>query len=288
MKTILKLGTVFGAVTLLSACAGNYDVSGVSMMANKGDAFATALQKRYIERAEFEVNEGDWISVSFFNGRAKMAAMGDVPAPQMVADRRLKVDGDAISLASTSLSSALLTRAPQDAPDACARAQTWLEHWMEQAEEGHQPDDIATARSGFEKAMPDCTAQVASSMPVKKAMPMMEVVSVPDPVVVYFTFDSFDLSSANMDLIRRAAKEAMAARVKRVVLIGHADRSGSKTYNEGLSRARVIAVGNALMQAGVARKMVKKSFAGETSPQVGTKDGVRERMNRRVEMVFER
>ena len=282
MKTVMKVSAVLGAVAMLSACAGNYDVAGVTAMGDQGDAFASALHKRYVERAEFEVKEGDWQSVSFFNTRAEMAAMGNAPAVQMPSDRALKVDADAIAQAYTALSAALKTNAPQVAPDACALSQTWFEHWMEQAEEGHQADHVAMMRAGYEKAIPDCTGHMA--MPMAKEMPM----ALPEPFIVYFTHDSYDLSSANMDLIKRAAAAAKASKATRLVLIGHTDRSGSSEYNQGLSRARVVAVGNALMESGVARKMVTKSSAGETSPQVMTDDGKRERMNRRVEVVFER
>ena len=47
-------------------------------------------------------------------------------------------------------------------------------------------------------------------------------------------------------------------------------------------RARVIAVGNAIMEAGISRKMVRKSYLGEEEPAVRTSDGKRESMNRRV------
>lgn len=277
MKTVLKTSALIGAMAMLTACAANYDVAGVSAMADKGNAFASALHKRYVERADFEMSEGDWASVDFFNSRGEMAATGNAPAVQMPSERKLKVDVDAIGSAYSTLTAALKTNAPQAAPDACARAQTWLEHWMEQSEEGHQADDIATARGGFEKAMPECQG----TMP-------MAMTPLPEPFIVYFTHDSFGLSSANLDLIKRAAAAAKASKTTRLVLIGHADRSGSSDYNVGLSRARVVAVGNALMVEGISRKMVTKSSAGETSPQVTTEDGMRERMNRRVEVVFER
>ncbi|HEY9081003.1 OmpA family protein [Magnetovibrio sp.] len=284
MKTIFKASAMLGAVAMLSACAANYDVAGVSAMGDQGDAFASALHKRYIERAEFEIKEGDWRSVSFFNTRAEMAAMGNAPAVQMPSDRKIKADGDAINSAYNALSAALKTNAPKVAPDACALAQTWFEHWMEQAEEGHQTDHIAMMRAGYEKAIPDCAGDMAMPAPMPKAMPA----ALPEPFIVYFTHDSADLSSANVDLIKRAAEAAKAAKVARVVLIGHADRSGSNAYNEALSRKRVEAVSKALMDEGVMGSMMTTSFAGETSPQVATEDGMRERMNRRVEVVFER
>lgn len=281
MNFIYKTGALCAAVALLGACASTYDIDGVAAMENSGGAFAKALQKRYGERARFEEGEGDWASVKFFNTNAMNAAMNDVPALQSPDDRSLKTDHAAIKSAHARLSAALSTNAPNAAPDACARAQTWLEHWMEQAEEGHQPDDIAMARKGYEAAVPNCKGEMAMAMPAKQ-------MDMPDPVVIYFTHDSFDISGANRALIEQAAAAAKKAKATSVVLIGHADRSGSDSYNMGLSRARAAAVGNAIMEAGIARSMVQKRFAGETSPQVGTDDGVRERMNRRVEIVFER
>ena len=280
MKSLYKIGALGAAVALLGACASAYDVDGVAAMDNSGGAFAQALQKRYVERAQFEKGEGDWESVKFFNMRAHGAAMNEVPAVQSPDDRNLKADAMPIKMAHTTLASRLGSNAPQVAPDACARAQTWLEHWMEQSEEGHQPDHIAAARKGFDEAIVDCKGDMAAT-----PAPMADM---PDPVVIYFAHDSFDVTAANVALIKQAAAAAKKAEATSVVLIGHADRSGNEAYNMGLSRARAAAVGNALMEAGIARSMVQKRYAGETSPQVGTDDGVRERMNRRVEIVFER
>lgn len=279
MKSLIKAGVALGATAMLAACAGNYDVNKVSMMADQGDAFASALHKRYVERAQFEVNEGDWSSVDFFNSRGQMAAMGNAPVPQMPSDRMLKADVKDIELAYNTLTSALNTNAPQVAPDACALSQTWFEHWMEQSAEGHQADHIANARGEFEKAMPLCKGEMSQPMPAP---------SLPDPIIVYFAHDSAEVTSAAMSVIERAAKAAIAADAKRAVLIGHTDRSGSSAYNMALSEKRAQAVAKALMMQGVPSAEVRASHAGETSPQVATEDGMKHRLNRRVEVMFER
>ncbi|MBL4614624.1 MAG: OmpA family protein [Magnetovibrio sp.] len=285
MNLVLKVSAVFGAMALLAGCASNYDVEKVSMMPDQGGGFTMALHKRYVERAQFEKGEEDWVSVSFFNSRGKMAAMGDAPDLQMTDKRSLKADMNSINMAYITLAKALNTAAPNHAPDACARAQTWFEHWMEQAEEGHQPDHIATARTGFEKAMPDC--KVSMVMPMDKKMPM-KMASLPAPITIYFGHDSAEVTSASQSIIDRAAKAAKMAKAKRAVLIGHTDRSGSNGYNLALSQKRAEAVASALMMAGVPSAEIRSSNAGETSPQVSTEDGIKERMNRRVEVLFER
>ncbi|MBF0248951.1 MAG: OmpA family protein [Alphaproteobacteria bacterium] len=272
MKKLMMCGV---ALAVLSGCASNYDIAGVAAMADKGDAFAQALHKRYTERAEFERGEGNWASVNFFNTRAKMAAMGQAVALQAPSERGRKEDQDATAAAYSELSAALNSNAPQMTPDACARAQTWFEHWMEQSAEGHQADDIAEARAGYEAAIPECKPGMAAAAPM------------PEPFIVYFDFDSFEVNAKAMEIISMAAAAANNAGAS-VVLIGHADTMGDGDYNMGLSRARVNAVGNAIQEAGVDRMKVKKSHAGETSPQLDKGDQVNERMNRRVEIVFER
>ncbi len=281
MKNVIQASAVVGALAMLAGCAGNYDVDGVSMMPDKGDAFATALHKRYSERAVFEKGEGDWNSVAFFNDRAEMAAMGKASMLQNPADRGLRVDMNPIKMAHINLSSALGGNAPQVSPDACARAQTWFEHWMEQSEEGHQADDIAEARSGFETALPECKG---GNMAVAKSMPMADM---PAPLIVYFTHDSSMVSSAANTQIKKAIATAKKAGVKRAVVIGHTDRSGSSSYNMMLSKKRAEAVSYQLMMNGIGTK-IQSSHAGETSPMEQTDDGVKNRLNRRVEVMFER
>lgn len=283
MKSVIKASAVFGAMALLAGCANNYDVEKVSMMPDSGGGFTMALHKRYVERAMFEQGEEDWASVGFFNSRGEMAAMGNAPELQMTSKRSLKADTKDIGMAYTTLSTALKTAAPNHAPDACARAQTWLEHWMEQAEEGHQPDHIATAREGFEKAMPDCKAHVMMKKPMPMAMPAL-----PAPIIVYFGHDSTELSATAHAVLNMAGGAAMNAKAKRAVLIGHTDRSGDNGYNMALSQKRAKVVADTLMKMGMPSAEIRSSHAGETSPQISTDDGVRESLNRRVEVVFER
>ena len=276
MKTIIKASAVLGAVAMLAGCANTYDVAKVSAMADQGGGFASALHKRYIERAEFELGEGDWASVGFFNSRAEMSAMGDAPIVQAPSDRSLKADTSAIGGAYGALTGALKTNAPQVAPDACARAQTWFEHWMEQAEEGHQPDHIATARAGFDKAMPECKGD---TKPMAKPMPNM-----PGSYIIYFDHNSAEITSESKFVLGIAASVGKGAHASRANLIGHTDSSGNAAYNTALSQKRAQAVAKALGALGMP---TTQSSMGETHLEVNTGDGVREGKNRRVEIIFE-
>ena len=275
MKNVMKASALLGAMGMLAACASTYDVDGVKMMPDQGDAFASALHKRYSERAEFEKGEGDWQSVAFFNDNAKMAAMGQSPMLQDPMARGLKADMNPIKMAHVSLSKALGSNAPQVTPDACARAQTYFEHWMEQSEEGHQPDHIAAARMGFEEALPECVGK----------KPMMAKPEL-KPLIVYFAFDSSEVSSGAMSQVKAAIEAAKKAGVKQATVIGHTDTSGSSAYNMMLSQKRAEVVSHALMINGIGTK-IASSHAGETSLMEATEDGVKNRLNRRVEVLFE-
>ena len=70
----------------------------------------------------------------------------------------------------------------------------------------------------------------------------------------------------------------------RLQVSGHADSSGGDAYNLALSERRARNVADLLVGKGVAAdSLVVQSF-GETRPAVQTGDGVREPLNRRVEI----
>ena len=68
-----------------------------------------------------------------------------------------------------------------------------------------------------------------------------------------------------------------------LTIIGHADKSGSNSYNMRLSEARANNVADMLRPA-VPSANVTVEFRGEEEPRVPTEDGVRELQNRRVEI----
>lgn len=273
-KAVIAVALIAPAF-LLGACATKFDVDGIAKMQDKGDAFAQALHKRYVERAKFEVSEQDWTSVDFFAGRAEMAANGMTPKPQPPAERKLKVDVSDIKAGHDKLMAALGANAQQKTPDECALAQTWLEHWMEQSEEGWQMDHIAEARKGFETNMPKCVGAPPAPPPMAN----------PGPFDVFFGFDSKTLDKEAMATIQKIVDASKAYKPATVTLKGHTDTSGANAYNEALANARTAAVAGALKKGGVVGN-VTTSAHGEMMPRVATGDNVKEGKNRRVEVGF--
>ena len=71
-----------------------------------------------------------------------------------------------------------------------------------------------------------------------------------------------------------------------VMVAGHADRSGSAKYNQGLSERRAVSVQGYLTERGVPEESISTQGFGEEQNRVPTADGVRELQNRRVEITY--
>ena len=285
MKSILTRAAAGVALISLGACASNWDIDGVAALPGSGDAFTKALQTRYLERARFEKGEYDWSDVAYFTDKAREAAGGVAPVPQAPAERGLEGNAE-VKAARDRLVAALATSAPKDAPDACALAQTWFEHWMEQLEEGFQQGDIATAKAGYDQAMPQCVAKkVAAPAPAPAPAAMAKMIR---QYVVYFDLGRSALSPAAKKTLVDVVKDEAALHPNNVYLSGHTDTSGNAAANEALSIKRTETVAKELAKMGVAAKDLDLKSFGESKLAVPTKDGVKEAKNRRVEIYFEK
>lgn len=106
------------------------------------------------------------------------------------------------------------------------------------------------------------------------------------PYIVYFDWDKSNLRPDATATLDNAAANYANCGNARVMLAGHADRSGSTTYNVGLSNRRNDAVKGYLVSKGVPSGAITATGYGETKNAVPTADGVREAQNRRVEVIY--
>ena len=112
----------------------------------------------------------------------------------------------------------------------------------------------------------------------------------PEPTrefIVFFDWNQSIITPEAAAILRDAASTAQNVAPVRIVAVGHADRSGPATYNQGLSERRARAVQDQLQQFGIDPSTVGTSGRGETDPLVPTPDGVREPQNRRVEIAIQ-
>ncbi len=104
------------------------------------------------------------------------------------------------------------------------------------------------------------------------------------PYIVFFDWDKSDLRPDAQGVLDNAAAQYANCGMARVMLAGHADRSGAASYNVGLSQRRNSTVKAYLESKGVGN-ITTEAF-GETQNAVATADGVREPQNRRVEVTY--
>jgi OmpA-OmpF porin, OOP family len=106
------------------------------------------------------------------------------------------------------------------------------------------------------------------------------------PYIVFFDWDKSNLLPAATSVLDNAASQYANCGNARVMLAGHADKSGSDKYNVGLSQRRNAAVRGYLGTKGISDGAISTEAFGESAPLVQTADGVREPQNRRVEVTY--
>ncbi len=106
------------------------------------------------------------------------------------------------------------------------------------------------------------------------------------PYIVFFDWDKSDLTTSAMSTLDTAVAQYGNCGNARVMLAGHADKSGKPAYNVGLSQRRNTSVRGYLESHGISGGVITTDALGETTPRVPTEDGVREQQNRRVEVTY--
>ena len=106
------------------------------------------------------------------------------------------------------------------------------------------------------------------------------------PYIVFFDWDKSNLRPDAASVLDNAVAQYTNCGNAKVMLAGHADKSGAATYNVGLSQRRNSTVRSYLESKGVAGGAITSEAFGETAPLVQTADGEREPQNRRVEVTY--
>ena len=250
-------------------------VGKASRVEPRGSAFSKSLYSGYLGLAKAEFAEGDYGDSDRFADYAIKVAAGADQQPEDLSSRKLPQSatgelGSARARLMKALAAGARTKAPADA----ANAQVMFDCWMQEQEENFQPKDIEKCKAGFMTAMAKVDGATAVAAPSAKKY------------VIYFPFNSSTLTEASARMVEQAIDDAKAMGGAKITLTGHTDRSGVSGYNKRLSGKRVLAVANALKKGGISETSLDWNSYGEASPAVKTQDGVRNRLNRRVEVVI--
>ena len=285
-STGFRLAAVAGLVALLGACHG-IELEGVQGLEPQGSEFNAQLYEGYITLSSREIGEYDFRDSDFFALKAADAARGDDVMPTRMEERLLPADKkEELSKARTRLVSMLVGSGKTKAPAVAAQAQISFECWMQEQEEGHQPAHISACRNAFYNSL---IAGEVALRPPPPPEPAPEPEPEPEPVyatyyVVFFEFDSSDLSASAKVTLDEAAATALEMRPYKILIRGHTDRAGPETYNLALSERRALSVAGYMIDQGAGRFVIDVEGLGESEPIAKTSDNVRDGRNRRVEV----
>lgn len=263
---------VSASAVFLTACASNWDVESVRGMAPQGGPFETALFNGYVDLASAERAEYDWDDAAYFLDKARAAGGGATVLPDAAGDRALRDAAATAEEARAALMAALDAGARTRLPAVAAEAQVAYDCWVQELEEGFQPDDIEACKARFDEAM--------------KQLAMPEPVMVPAEYTVYFKTGATELDAEARATLNRVAANYAEAEPARVVIAGHTDTVGGAVDNLLLSQRRAEMVANYLETRGVPTAVMALEAYGEEQPAVPTGDDVSNDDNRRVEISF--
>lgn len=122
--------------------------------------------------------------------------------------------------------------------------------------------------------------------PVAPPPPPPVAVCEKGPYIVFFDFDKSNITPEAATILDNAVSAYSNCNNVPIMLAGHADRSGSQSYNVGLSQRRNESVRAYLTSRGISAGAISSEAFGESAPRVDTADGVRELQNRRVEITY--
>ena len=247
-------------------------VTTLQSSAASGDEFTRALTQEYRAFSTFEAEEMvDWPDAEHFARKGLLAAQGVAVEPEDVRDWRIsQPQRQVLDQARNRLALVLAAGVGVESPVSAAAAQSRFDCWIEQQEENWQPHHIAACRDGFYALLSE-----------------LEKLDGPRSArltLVLFNFDSDTVDAQSVATLDAMANWARAVNAASIGVTGHTDRAGSQSYNINLSLRRALAVRAALVRSGMRTETVSFSGAGETLPRVPTADGVREPLNRRVEI----
>jgi OmpA-OmpF porin, OOP family len=284
MQWLIRSALAAAALHAASACTYDpelvddtdvvlYEYEAVRVMQPQGPAFNRGLRSGYLEYGDVQYDDYDLGDFAHFAFKAVDSAKGESVLPDRVESRDLTLgDADELAAARARLMAALGQTARKKAAMEAAKAQTSFDCWLEMAEDEEPPEEIVTCKGAFE----DAIAQVERAL----------TRDVEDVYLVFFAWDQATLTPVALTVLDQVQADFALGKPARIVIAGHADRSGPEPYNQALSERRAREVAQALGQRGVAASAMKVEAYGETQPRVPTADGVREPQNRRVEIVF--
>ena len=151
----------------------------------------------------------------------------------------------------------------------------WHTHYWTPDEAFAPCDAVPKAQALPAAVTPKPQPQVAAEPKTAPVPPL--IAAKPAPAItrlaldseVLFNFDSAELRPSGREKLEQIALKLHGANIESLQAVGYADRIGSESYNDVLSRERAAAVADYLAQLGLDRHRMRVAGRGESEPITG-------------------
>ena len=300
------INLLFLVILLSNGCA-YHSIEKLKSTPNNNNQFSQALSDAYLEFALYEMNEmHDEIDSSYFAEKGYKARIGQEVLPELINNWDIDIVFlDEVNNKRKELISTLNSNRAKDFPILSARTQLGFDCWLEQLEESWQKDHIkkcydmmntgleTLSQSNINHNRDIVEKTIIKKKNIKKVITEKEeikeiknIVNVDDKLKfeIYFAHNMYKLNNDIKYSIKKIYDNYIGTNNFTIEVIGHTDRSGSEQYNITLSKLRANSVKKYLKSLGIMEERISTFYFGEKKPKIITKDGIKEKINRRVEI----
>ena len=303
------LNLLFLILLLSNGCA-YHNIEKLKSTPKSNNQFSQALSEAYLEFALYEMNEmHDELDASYFAEKGIKARNNEEVPPEILSDWDIdKKHFNEIKEKRSEIINILSSDRAKNFPTLSARTQLGFDCWLEQLEEAWQTNHIQKCYDmmssslitlknnniNHNKSIVLNTNKIelitnSNDTNIKEIKNIKEITKIENPAdklkfEIYFEHDVYQLNQETKNEINNIYNKYLFNKEILIEVIGHTDRSGSNKYNIILSKLRAYSVKKYLLSKGISEFNIGTYYFGENKPKIATKDGVKEKINRRVEI----
>ena len=311
LKKNCHLYLLFLIFLITNGCA-YHNIEKLKSTPKSNNQFSQALSESYLEFALYEMNDmHDEIDAAYFAEKGIKARKNSIVTPELI--NNWNIDKEYIAIAKekrAELISVLNTERANHFPILSAQTQLGFDCWLEQLEESWQTEHIKKCFDMMNSGIftlanninhnSDIVANINSTQAkleqendIKEVKNIKKINKIQDiekklKFEIYFGHNIYKLNAEIKNTIKDIQYNYKIENNLIIEVVGHTDRSGSSEYNILLSKLRANEVKKYLIKLGIKNENISSYYFGESKPKIITEDGVKEKINRRVEIFINR
>lgn len=302
ISKICNFFTVICILLLINSCA-YFKLKDLDKYNFSNDAIFDLISKEYKDFASFELYEmHDEIDANYFAFKALEILKNkeikiENPNKWNIPDNMRKEALEEYNKLNILLKKQVIFTYPK----LTAKLVSGFDCWIEQIEENWQTEDISNCKIKFTKSydtlinysLNENNLEIKKTEKVhnetidsnKKSNKLTSITEETESrVIVYFAYDSYNVSYNENNKLDEFINK-IRNNNKPIVVYGHTDTKGPKSYNLELSIKRAKEVMTYLKSKKIKNKIFVKGY-GESFPLVDTGDEITEKKNRRAEIII--